>query len=81
MCTDSSASKLGNTCKAALVQWTATAKVAVVQRQQQQRWQGDSDIAKTVVSAKMTAPEKSSSVSAAEPAKMAVVQSQHQQSC
>jgi hypothetical protein len=58
MCTDGSASKLGNTCKTALVQQTATAKAAVVQRQQQQRWQRDSDIAKTVVPAKMTAPEK-----------------------
>jgi hypothetical protein len=58
MCTDGSARKLGNTCKAASVQWTATAKAAVVQWQQQQRWQQDSDIAKTVVPAKMTAPEK-----------------------
>jgi hypothetical protein len=58
MCTDGSASKLGNACKAALVQWTATAKAAVLQRQQQQRWQQDSDIAKMVVPANMTAPEK-----------------------
>ncbi len=58
MCTDGSASKLGNACKAALVQRTATAKAAVVQWQQQQRWQWDSDIAKRVVPAKMTAPEK-----------------------
>jgi hypothetical protein len=58
MCTDGSASKLGNACKAALVQRTATAKVAVVQRQQQQRRQQDSDIAKMVVPAKMIAPEK-----------------------
>jgi hypothetical protein len=58
MCTNGSASKLGNACKAALVKWTATAKAAVVQRQLQQRWQQDSDIAKTVAPAKMTAPEK-----------------------
>ncbi len=58
MCTDGSASKLCNACKAALVQRTATAKTALVQWQQQQRWQRDSDIAKTVVPAKMTAPEK-----------------------
>jgi hypothetical protein len=58
MCTDGSARKLGNACKVASVQRTATAKAAVVQRQQQQRWQQDSDIAKTVVPAKMAAPEK-----------------------
>jgi hypothetical protein len=58
MCTGGSASKLGNACKAASVQRIAKAKAAVVQQQQQQRWQQDSDIAKAVVPAKMTAPEK-----------------------
>ncbi len=58
MCTGSSASKLGNACKAASVQQTATVKAAVVQRQQQQRSQRESDITKAVVPAKMTAPEK-----------------------